>query len=454
MLLIGIIINELLKETQSVTASEKAIVLYFLCQATDSRLNNATAILRGLIYLLIIQQPELVIYLQDKYKHAGYKLFEDSIAFYNLSEIFKEMLQDQRLTTVYLAIDALDECEDGLPQLLDLITQTMAEDFSQIKWIVSSRHRDDIELDIGLDDHYIKLSLELNAYHISHAVDAYIDYKISKLSLLKQNTQLQGQVREELYQKSDGTFLWVALVFEELQKSRLQRDITRVLKKIPKGLYPLYKRMIQQIQQLEDDYPQLCLLLFSIASQVYRPVHLLEMRTLAGIEEDIPELEDLERIINMSGSFLTIRDNYIYFIHQSAKDYLINDVFNIVFPAGTAPIHYDIFSRSLDTLSKTLQYDIYNLQDFGPKPNESKPDFDPLGPLRYSCVFWYNHLCEGDSKSSDYQHELSNNGAILKFFNTHFLHWLEALSLIHQISDGILIIRNLLHKVQVCLRRL
>jgi hypothetical protein len=34
------------------------------------------------------------------------------------------MLQDLKHTVVYLAIDALDECEDGLPELLDLIAQT------------------------------------------------------------------------------------------------------------------------------------------------------------------------------------------------------------------------------------------------------------------------------------------------------------------------------------------
>jgi DNA replication protein DnaC len=111
MLLIGII-NELHKEAQSMTASKKGIVSYFLCQATDPRLNNATAILRGLIYLLIIQQPSLILHLKKRYGHAGRKLFEDNTALYSLSEIFKEMLHDPGLTTVYLAIDALDECEE------------------------------------------------------------------------------------------------------------------------------------------------------------------------------------------------------------------------------------------------------------------------------------------------------------------------------------------------------
>jgi hypothetical protein len=138
MLLIGII-NELRNEAQSVLISDKGIVLYFLCQATDSRLNNALAILRGLIYLLITQRPSLVIHLQDKYEHAGSKLFDDSSAFYSLSEVFKEMLYDCQQAPIYLAIDALDECETELPQLLNIITQT-ADNFNHIKWVVSSRN--------------------------------------------------------------------------------------------------------------------------------------------------------------------------------------------------------------------------------------------------------------------------------------------------------------------------
>ncbi|KAK3949441.1 vegetative incompatibility protein HET-E-1 [Pseudoneurospora amorphoporcata] len=52
MLLCGII-NEL---DQGNTANARHCnVAYFFCQATDSRINNVAAVLRGLIYLLIEQ---------------------------------------------------------------------------------------------------------------------------------------------------------------------------------------------------------------------------------------------------------------------------------------------------------------------------------------------------------------------------------------------------------------
>jgi len=51
MLLIGII-RELQKSIQPLS--------YFFCQGTDSRLNNATAVLRGLMYQLLMQQRFLI----------------------------------------------------------------------------------------------------------------------------------------------------------------------------------------------------------------------------------------------------------------------------------------------------------------------------------------------------------------------------------------------------------
>ena len=51
MLLCGIV-NELKK-----SIAERDALSYFFSQATDSKLNNATTVLRGLVYLLVDQQP-------------------------------------------------------------------------------------------------------------------------------------------------------------------------------------------------------------------------------------------------------------------------------------------------------------------------------------------------------------------------------------------------------------
>ena len=154
----------------------------------------------------------------------------------------------------------------------------------------------------------------------------------------------------------------------------------------------------------------------------------------------------------MCDSFLTIRDNYVYFIHQSADDYLTVNASGIIFDDGRGRIHYDMFSWSLEALSKTLRRDMYNLQGPGSLvKNVPDPDPDPFGPIRYSCMFWVDHLCEADNHSLvDYRKELSDDEAIFDFLREHFLHWLESLSLIYKLPDGVLSIRKLLHNVQVC----
>jgi hypothetical protein len=99
------------------------LLSYFFCQATDSRINNAIAVLRGLVYLLVDQQPSLILHIQKKHDHAGKTLFEDANAWVALSEIFTNILQDPSLNSTYLIIDVLDKCMADLPKLLDFIVQ-------------------------------------------------------------------------------------------------------------------------------------------------------------------------------------------------------------------------------------------------------------------------------------------------------------------------------------------
>ena len=56
------------------TDPELGILSYFFCQVTDSTLNNAISVLRGLIYMLT-EQNTLVEPLKKEFERAGSKLF-------------------------------------------------------------------------------------------------------------------------------------------------------------------------------------------------------------------------------------------------------------------------------------------------------------------------------------------------------------------------------------------
>ncbi|KAJ6439024.1 Vegetative incompatibility protein HET-E-1 [Purpureocillium lavendulum] len=130
-MLLGGIIDELKEQTAS-------LVSYFFCQGADSRINNATAVLRGLIYLVLDQQPSLTTHLQKRYDQAGRRIFEDANAWWALSDIFTSILEDPTLKSTFLIIDALDECVKDLTHILKFIVDKSSQ-CPHVKWIVSSR---------------------------------------------------------------------------------------------------------------------------------------------------------------------------------------------------------------------------------------------------------------------------------------------------------------------------
>ncbi|WPJ60807.1 hypothetical protein SMAC4_13298 [Sordaria macrospora] len=451
MLLCGII-NEL--DQGSTANAHHCNVAYFFCQATDSRINNATAVLRGLIYVLSDQQPSILSHVRSEYDRAGEGLFKDPNTWDALSRIFTNILQDQDLRTTYLIIDALDECVEDQSQLLGLITQEPSGS-SQVKWIVSSRNWPRIEKGLRVATTKLIVSLELNAKSVATAVDAFIRYKVDQLKEYKLATK--RAVYDYLHSNAQNTFLWVALVCQALADEEVEEwHVQEILRTFPPGLDALYARMKQIIISLLRD-SGLCKDILAVTAIVHRPISLHELATLIKLPNNIrnnPEF--LEAIIGLCGSFLTLRDQTVYFVHQSAKDFLLGnasdkagnqalETFKWIFPSGKEDVNYTIFSRSLDAMSTTLRRDIYGLRAPGfPSDKVQVPDPDPLATVRYSCVYWVDHLCDSVSDTNTKWHDrLQDNGVVYAFLKTKYLYWLEALSLLQAMPAGVVAIRRL-----------
>ncbi|KAL2104446.1 hypothetical protein VUR80DRAFT_727 [Thermomyces stellatus] len=305
------IVEEL--ERQRPTSS--TALSYFFCQGTDENLNNAAAVLRGLIYILCHEQPPLASHLRARYDHAGAKLFQDANSFYALSEVLENILQDQRLQRAYLAVDALDECMTDQDQLLRFITGPgMAS--PRVRWLVSSRNIPKIENLLQMNSHgglpgsEVRLSLEVtqNAEQVALAVSAFIDHKLSTIASLQEDHKTRDQVRDVLRKKANGTFLWVALVVDKLRKTNIW-DMLEVLRELPEKLEDLYGLMIQQIRNLERKDPEFCRLVLSAVILAYRPLHLTELAIVSGLPVEISDHADrVQKVVALCGSFLTVKE--------------------------------------------------------------------------------------------------------------------------------------------------
>ncbi|KZL73005.1 beta transducin-like protein HET-E2c [Colletotrichum tofieldiae] len=392
--------------------------IYFFCQAADQRLNSATAVLRGLIWFLVLQQPTLIMYLQAEYSQAGKRLFEDANAWYALSQMLISMLADPLLDDQILVIDALDECVTDLRRLLDFMSKSAS---SRAKWIVSSRNWPTIEQNLESTS---QLCLELNEDAVSTAVRAYIQHKVDQLaSKNKYDGSTIGLVQSYLISNANDTFLWVALVCHQLTDVR-SRHVPSKMISFPPGLDALYDRMMAYIFQSDDAV--LCRQILAATSVVYRPVSLKELIALIpSLEKYEDDLDTIEEIVSACGSFLTLRAGVINFVHKSAKDFLLERASEKILPFGIVQEHESIFDLGL------------SVDQISPPPR------DPLAPARYSCIYWVDHFHAAKLSVRNNLNDETDAEVIYEFLYKKFIYWLEALAIMRSLSEGVMATRTL-----------
>ncbi|KAI1740708.1 hypothetical protein F4680DRAFT_83907 [Xylaria scruposa] len=421
-------------------------VAYYFCQATHDQLRKATSVLRGLIFLLLSQQGELLESVRERIEQASGDMFQDINAWVALRSIFARLVEEieRRQQTAFLIVDALDECLDDRYSLLKWVAGLSS---SCVKILISSRNWPTIESGLDSAKQKVLLQLELNDNSIAAAVDRYVDFKVAELATSKDmDAKTREAVQLHLKSNSSNTFLWVALVCQGLDREDTYPwDVLDTLYRFPPGLDGLYQRMATQFLTLKE--AEMCRQVLAVQALAYRPIHLTELLSLVDSPEKFPRLAKwLRKIVELCGSFLTMRDDTIYFVHQSAKDYLIDHMSESIFRPDRYAGHYSMAIKSIQALSQTLRENICQLPSLGSRINSIEArDLNPLNGVRYACVYWADHL--ENAKLMNKQ-DLEDGGIVHKFLENHLLHWLEALSLLSTLGSGIEALTKVLSLLQ------
>ncbi|KAF4876807.1 Vegetative incompatibility protein HET-E-1 [Colletotrichum siamense] len=355
--------------------------------------------------MLLVQEPSLIAGIRQKYDHAGNQLFNDVNAWDALSKMLMGLLEE--LGSTWLNI------EEAFVEIADKT----------------------------------RLSLELHEQSVSRAVGKYIRHKTKTLAHLKKyDEKLKKAVRRHLRLNANNTFLWVALVCQELAKENVRNRHTLArLNTFPSGLRPLYKRMVDQIEESLD--ASLCKQVLRLMLVAYRPLALTEMLHLLDFPKDTPaEPDTLQEIISLCGSLLTVREGIVYFVHESAASFLTDGTFSWIQPDGKAHEHHLVLTKSLQIMSSTLRRNIFGLKVLGISIDKVRPpDDNPLSAAEYPCIYWVEHFADSAfSKQTCAQAVLS----VKEFMEKHLLHWLESVALLRMKSGGIVLVDKLLKTFQ------
>ncbi|EEQ86183.2 WD domain-containing protein [Blastomyces dermatitidis ER-3] len=157
-----------------------------------------------------------------------------------LSGVFQTTISPQ-----YWIIDALDECAD-FASFFGLMLAKL-DDSLPLRILITSRTT------AGLQRQFSSLGSErlfceqISAADTLHDIRVFVD---DQSMLLEVDSNHRVSLVERILEKSNDSFLWTAIVLQELLKVHGQEDINQVLEEVPQEMEPLYLRILESIIQI------------------------------------------------------------------------------------------------------------------------------------------------------------------------------------------------------------
>jgi len=398
-------------------------------------------------------------------------------AIINNPDITKQGLQDQwehlirrplsqvkdLPSELILVMDALDECdgEKDIRLILHLLSQANYLGSLRLKIFVTSRPETPIQLgfrDISNDAHRdFALHAVLNTV-VNHDISVLFRHEFEGIRKRHElpDEWPDSSSLDRLVRKAGGLFIYATTVcrFIGYEYSHPPNRLILVLKDTKEHgssmeqLDSMYTTLLRHAVTSKDGKPEEEELLAQRFRRIVGSIVVLRDTLTAAALTELLHAEgwEVKQTLRTLGSVLRYSDGDgapITLLHPSFRDFLLDnqrcqDPRLAVVAENT---HRDLAVRCLELMSGSLRQDICSLKYPGTLNSDIAPEtlqrFLPA-ELRYACRYWVDHIQQGNVKLCDGE-PLHNQ--VDAFMNEHFLHWLEALSLLGEMHDGILMVK-------------
>ncbi|KAL2809268.1 hypothetical protein BJX63DRAFT_366537 [Aspergillus granulosus] len=317
-------------------ANSQRVLAYFFCDAGSEKQRTAIAIMRGLIYHLVKECPALMKHLLPKYIERKATLYT---SFDTLWSVLTEMSQKSSVE-IYCIIDALDECEsDSQEMLLCQLHRTFQKhrptdtSSSYPHFLITSRPYPEIGGYL-----FSFRNKDLATYSaVKSDLTVMIKEKVKDLAERKKYTEsVRNEVIRILETKSEGTFLWVGIVCNELARPGVQsRNAVKTLERMPPGLHALYRQLLNTAflhKDGDDDDRQTMVDILRFVAFARRPLTVLELAVVCELYPDSDEatrLQFTQELIDLCRLMIVIQDKHVRLLHKSVKDFLVKEDLDI-----------------------------------------------------------------------------------------------------------------------------
>jgi ankyrin repeat protein len=295
--------------------------IYFFCSSEHPTRSTATAVLRTLLWQMIVIRPELTK-LISPYFDPSERTQATLSTPGSLWEIFAKVIQSFELGKMQCLIDGLDECDDESSRwLTSQFTELSSQpNNSSLHIVIASRH-------ISSTKSIKRVRLDPdNDQNVSDDIEKFASLKMKELSeQLDLTTLFCTHIQSQLLAKAGGTFLWIGYAMTELSSKRTSLEIEEAVNELPTALPALYGRMLRQIPSGKLD---LIITFLHWVTLAARPLSIDELEDVVNwrVPGRMDPRQALLDYIKLCEPLVIVQQNRVLLVHQSARDYFLRDV--------------------------------------------------------------------------------------------------------------------------------
>ncbi|KAK0388967.1 hypothetical protein NLU13_2544 [Sarocladium strictum] len=313
-------------------------------------------------------------------------------------DAFRNMQRPQ-----YCVLDGLDECRE--PQgLVEALVQDLEDAASPFRLLMVGRDLPSISAGFGHLRSMTFHHMSMIPSNTLEAVSKLVRHRISALSFIKPKDR-EG-IASRIIEKSQGSFLWVDLVIQQLAQCHGWSQVSERLEKMPSGMGPVYTRILEIIAR-DTAGRDLAHRILSWVVCATRPLALHELEEALACQRGTTFTDFGHVVTSLCGQLVMVDQiGRITLQHETVKDFLLNQESHPHLAIEEGESHAKIAQACLK---------LFNMKDFRQKFSSGKICD---GFSMYALAELPSHL----SRATGDLRELLE--ATVRFFKMHVLLWI------------------------------
>ncbi|KAJ5629423.1 hypothetical protein N7528_003080 [Penicillium herquei] len=351
-------------------------------------------------------------------------------------------------TFIIIVIDALDECDHERDVRTIVQLFSLLQDVKAFCFRVFITSRPELPIRLGFSDisgRFQDIALhEIPEEVTEHDIRLFLEDRFKRIKSdrkISDEDWPSAETLRYLVAMSVPLFISAATVCRYVENTRweptrrlkeLLQDQSRYVSRMDKTYLPILTQLLDdedsdlEQQQLLQEFQDIVGTIILLAV----PFSIKNLSQFLDISQDLisHRLDSFQSVLSVPND--PNEDTPVRILHLSFRDFLVQS--DSKYRVDEQKKHREIASRCLEIMSSHLRKNMCNL-----KPGTQREDIDAQSlnqcfptELSYSCRYWVHHFQLGQPSSSE-----GLGQEILPFLRKHFLHWVEAMSLLGFLSE-------------------